>query len=182
MRPPSRVRGDAQVEEEEEEVEDDGVAAEIREEVAGGAEGDVARVADGEEHEPDENLGEVRQRTGERHLDFRAGVAVVPDVGEAAERPQEDLVHLPADVPRREAVPELVHEHGAEQHGTVHEEREDALLEGDAQETQDRRHGDVRGEERVKLHGMPNTEPTGKVRSMNDTPDEAEAEPCGGVA
>ena len=148
-------RGDEEVEDEQGDVHDDRLAAQVREEVAGEGEGGGAG-GEEEEDEPGEAHGDVRERARDRDFEIGEGVAVVADVREPAEGPQEDLPDLPALAPRREAVPELVHEHGAEQHGAGDEERQHAAFERQRRdERQHRGHGDVRGEERVELHGDP---------------------------
>jgi hypothetical protein len=115
MRPPSKgVRRYEKIKHEERDVNHDRFAAEVGEErVALERQRHLPVIGRREEYYPHQALGNVRQRPRDGNLQVVARVAVVADVRETSQWPEQDLPHLPPHVPGGEAVPELVHEHGA---------------------------------------------------------------------
>ena len=148
-----RVRRAKQIEEEQAQIDDDGVPAQVLEEHAAVGERCVAVRGRGEEDDPHDHLRDVGEGTRDGDEEVLLRLSRVTDEGEPTERPEQDTFHRAPDPIRRPAVAELVDEDGAEQNRAVHEENHEAVLRATLQsalnKAQKRHHGDVNQEEPV---------------------------------
>ena len=123
-----RVRRAKEVEQEQREVDDDGVPAQVREEGAAEGERRVAVRGRGEKDDPHDHLRDVGEGTRDGDEQVLLRLARVADERESSEGPQQDALDRAPDPIRRPAVAELVNEDGSEQNRAVNEEEHEAVL------------------------------------------------------